>query len=179
MSPDLDELRMTQEAERARNATHRCKVCNALWIKWPDGTWSLASQECGQCCDNAPMGDQIEEFKVAPAQPTEADFQWAAEEIAKLQSDLDISNADHIVLWLEENAKDHGDGLPHAWLACRIIEAHEAAIASAYLTAERVERERCARIALSFENKDWESYDPRTIATAIRSVSHEDGENKK
>lgn len=54
-----------------RAPTHRCKVCGALWILWPpnpdhivpdlrDGSWSLFSLRCGKCCDNAPMGDQIE-----------------------------------------------------------------------------------------------------------------------
>jgi len=42
-----------------RVPTHRCKKCSALWIKYPD-SWSLYSERCGQCCDNAVMGDQIE-----------------------------------------------------------------------------------------------------------------------
>lgn len=50
---------------RGRIPTHRCKVCKAFWILWPDtaedeGSWSLFSRECGACCDNAPMGEQIE-----------------------------------------------------------------------------------------------------------------------
>lgn len=56
--------------------THRCKVCGALWRLNPaldpkqtgmptdyplhSETWSLVSPACGKCCDNAPMGDQIE-----------------------------------------------------------------------------------------------------------------------
>ena len=40
--------------------THFCKTCFAAWIKHQDGTWSLASASCGECCDNAAMGDQIE-----------------------------------------------------------------------------------------------------------------------
>jgi hypothetical protein len=52
-------------------ATHRCKVCGALWVKWPDATWSLRSPECGACCDNAPMGDQIEDLDAAPAVPVD------------------------------------------------------------------------------------------------------------
>jgi len=35
--------------------------------------------------------------------------------------ELDITNADHIALWLEENMNA---GLP--WLAVQIVEAHEA-----------------------------------------------------
>lgn len=41
--------------------THRCKVCGALWICRSD-SWSLCSKECGPCCDNEPMAEQIEEL---------------------------------------------------------------------------------------------------------------------
>jgi hypothetical protein len=50
----------------AADATHRCKVCGALWHRWPAGTWSLRSATCGACCDKAPMGEQIEAL-AAPA----------------------------------------------------------------------------------------------------------------
>lgn len=47
--------------------THRCKVCGAMWRFWPKedtgqqhDTWNLRSLACGDCCDNAPMGEQIE-----------------------------------------------------------------------------------------------------------------------
>lgn len=41
--------------------THFCKECGALWRLWPnEGGWNLRSKECGKCCDNVPMGDQIE-----------------------------------------------------------------------------------------------------------------------
>ncbi len=54
-----------------RIPTHRCKVCGALWILWPpdpehvvpelrEGSWSVFSLHCEKCCDNAPMGEQIE-----------------------------------------------------------------------------------------------------------------------
>ncbi|MCK0531489.1 hypothetical protein [Sphingobium agri] len=42
----------------------------------------------------------------------------------RLTRELDITNADHIALWLEANMADSS----LAWLACRIVEAHEAAI---------------------------------------------------
>lgn len=43
--------------------THRCKVCRAFWVLWPnDGGWSLCSPKCGKCCDNVPMGQQIEKL---------------------------------------------------------------------------------------------------------------------
>lgn len=67
-----------------RTATHRCKVCGALWILYPaqpdkyppdhpchGATWSLASKECGKCCDNVAMGDQIEALET-PEQAYEA-----------------------------------------------------------------------------------------------------------
>lgn len=55
-------------------ATHRCKVCGALWRRCEPGEtpgidgvrWSLASEKCGKCCDNVPMGDQIEPLEVKP-----------------------------------------------------------------------------------------------------------------
>lgn len=35
-------------------ATHRCRVCGAFWIEHPDeGGWSLVTDVCGECCDNA------------------------------------------------------------------------------------------------------------------------------
>lgn len=44
--------------------THQCKICGALWIYYPkttdwEGSWSLYSLSCSQCCDVAAMGEQI------------------------------------------------------------------------------------------------------------------------
>ena len=46
---------------------HRCKICGALWRIWlPNETgisvdsWNLISASAGACCNNVPMGDQIE-----------------------------------------------------------------------------------------------------------------------
>lgn len=56
------------------NATHRCKVCRSTWVRHADGSWSLVmgtvastfpNGSAGVCCDNQPMGDQIEAL-VAP-----------------------------------------------------------------------------------------------------------------
>jgi hypothetical protein len=51
-------------------ATHRCKVCGALWrfnppdpgdTLFPRGSWTVQTPAVmGACCDQAPMGDQIE-----------------------------------------------------------------------------------------------------------------------
>lgn len=49
---------------------------------------------------------------------------------ARLQRDLDITNADHIALWLEANTiPDEPMSQCISWLACRIVEAHELASA--------------------------------------------------
>jgi hypothetical protein len=55
---------------------------------------------------------------------TEAMIAHAAEETERLSRELDITNAYHIALWLEANMQDS----PLGWLACRIVEAHEAAL---------------------------------------------------
>jgi len=41
-----------------RAPTHRCTVCGAFWMEWKD-SWSLCSKQCGKCCDNVAMCDQI------------------------------------------------------------------------------------------------------------------------
>lgn len=54
-------------------ATHRCKICKALWrLNPPDPnalpgsplteeSWSVTTPDImGKCCDNVAMGDQIE-----------------------------------------------------------------------------------------------------------------------
>jgi hypothetical protein len=52
----------------------------------------------------------------------------AAEETKRLQRELDITNADHIALWIEANTIPDEPMNEYAnWLACRIVEAHEAA----------------------------------------------------
>lgn len=57
--------RASFEMMRAARATHRCKVCCALWVQHPaGGGWSLCSDTCGKCCDNEAMGDQIEAIGV-------------------------------------------------------------------------------------------------------------------
>lgn len=55
-----------------RIPTHKCKVCGGLWRLWDardlprgslpsgeEGCWTLVTQNCGKCCDNEFMGDQI------------------------------------------------------------------------------------------------------------------------
>ena len=51
---------MTDIVERLPpDTTHACVVCAARWTQWQDGTWTLRSERCGTCCDNAPMGEQL------------------------------------------------------------------------------------------------------------------------
>ena len=64
------------------------------------------------------------------------------DEVERLSHELDITNADHIALWLSEN-DEHV-----SWMACRIIEAHEAVVAQAALDARRqADTERDAALA--------------------------------
>jgi hypothetical protein len=56
----------------------------------------------------------------------------AMRETARLQRELDITNADHIALWIEHNTLlDEPMNQCTSWLACRIVEAHEAAMTTA------------------------------------------------
>lgn len=42
---------------------HRCRKCGTLWRRWSDGNYSLIENKAaGSCCDNAPMGAQIEQL---------------------------------------------------------------------------------------------------------------------
>lgn len=41
--------------------THYCKECGAMWRRYGD-VWNLRSKQCGPCCDNVTMGDQIIEM---------------------------------------------------------------------------------------------------------------------
>jgi len=69
----------------------------------------------------------------AVASDTGAGFSEQAWEEAVRETDrhcyeLDITNADHIVLWLEHQLNGHVG--PLAYIACRILDAHEAALAT-------------------------------------------------
>lgn len=66
---------------------------------------------------------------------TQADFDAAAKKVSGLQRELDITNADHIALWLEHSAPLDGN---ISWFACRIIEAHEIEMAKARIANERL-----------------------------------------
>lgn len=61
---ELDEF--VEYLKRDVRPTHRCKVCGALWMEFKEKEkwwWTLISEECGKCCDNEDMGEQIEILK--------------------------------------------------------------------------------------------------------------------
>lgn len=57
---------------------------------------------------------------------TDDQLNKADAETERLQNEPDITNADHIALWLEANMKDAS----LSWLACRIVEAYEKVLLS-------------------------------------------------
>lgn len=69
---------------------------------------------------------------------TEADIERAGDKVERLSHELDITNADHIVLWLETNLAP-GCGSTIGYLACRIVEAHERALQAREDVGERDE----------------------------------------
>lgn len=90
------------------------------------------------------MSDE-KKFRITPEM-----MEAAHAETDRLQRELDITNADHVALWLEANDPYDGD----AWLAIQIVEAHERAVAAlstadhATIAEERVTRWRQASVAL-------------------------------
>lgn len=55
-------------------------------------------------------------------------FDLAHSLVERFSRELDITNADHIALWLEENLPEiRGEDFSIPWLACRIVEAYERA----------------------------------------------------
>lgn len=64
----------------------------------------------------------------------------ASKAVERLCTELDITDADHIALWLEGNAL----GSTFAWLAVRIVEAHERVITRERIAAAEAMREACA-----------------------------------
>ncbi|QMV32672.1 hypothetical protein F1_00046 [Ralstonia phage Heva] len=67
--------------------THFCKVCNAMWRRWPDGSWNLRSKQCGACCDNVEMGDQIVPMGHDGARATDGSAEAISEALRPLAND--------------------------------------------------------------------------------------------
>lgn len=79
----------------------------------------------GGARNSLPKSLAFELHSCEPARFPAIPFDLANAEVERLARELDITNADHIALWLGENLPDASI----AWLACRIVEAHEAALA--------------------------------------------------
>lgn len=80
---------------------------------------------------------------------TQADFDAAAKKVFNLQRELDITNADHIALWLEHSTPLEGN---ISWFACRIIEAHEIEMAKARMAIEKAATERELELSDALEH---------------------------
>lgn len=91
--------------------------------------------DCGdypyECICNPADSWPIKSTRSKPATFTPEAIEAANIETERLCRELDITNADHIALWLEANTPDAST----AFLACRIIEAHERELAAVHLDA--------------------------------------------
>lgn len=87
-----------------QTATHRCKVCGAHWHfnkAGPDPSWSLVSPECGACCNNVAMGDQIE-----PIERRVADRRRSPDDVKTVEIDLTVDELHaRIAVLAEMNAQ--------------------------------------------------------------------------
>lgn len=81
-----------------------------------------------------------------------AAFERAEREVAELIRNLDISNADHVALWLDAHLGHVSEHLP--WVASRIVDAHQAA---ARRLSEDIVR---LRGFIQSINDDWVKNDP-------------------
>lgn len=94
--------------------THRCRVCGALWRELGNGTWNLRSDRARLCCDNAPMGAQIEPLTVGQLQPLLAE---------DLRTRLDLHRSWEADLWwpmLEKPARV-GNGTFGVGVSARLV----------------------------------------------------------
>ena len=78
----------------------------------------------------------------------------ASAETERLAHNLDITNVDHVALWLDENLSDASP----IWLACRIVEAHEAILAAlkAQLAGEDMVRDAIYQLAYHQQQADMD-----------------------
>lgn len=63
---DLKNLDPSYSWKEETAPTHKCKVCGAMWRFYrkeetgaDTDSWNLQSDECGTCCDQVTMGEQI------------------------------------------------------------------------------------------------------------------------
>lgn len=110
--------------------------------------------------------------------PTQSEtlLREALTETARLQRELDITNADHVALWIEANTiPDEPMSQCIGWLACRIVEAHEAALQSIpepLLDEGLVERVARALRAADRHQSDLTWADYEIFARAALAASH-------
>lgn len=136
-------LTMTNEPEpnpRAGEALKPCKRCGAACrievfdserVKATIWMCSNHSHFGGNCPDQiAYLSEQDWNTRPIP-QPSEFGTAWqsAVEETDMLERELDLTNVDHVALWLEANAISPPLTHQLGWVACRITEAYEAQIA--------------------------------------------------
>ncbi len=139
-------------AERASHpeplSLHRCKICGTRWLLWPagvggtkDASWNMLDkyQRPTSCCDNAPMGEQIEHLRdlpldaartpqpAAPAHPPAVARRFAEAVTRDLFTNGQGQRAERLVLWA---GRDLG-GWGEAVVVDRITEAIEAALRAA------------------------------------------------
>lgn len=101
-----------------------------------------------------------------PIKPTAADWQRAVAETNRLQRELDITNADHIALWLDANTiPDEPMNQCGSWLACRIVEAHEVAAQQA-----RAQALKEAGTRLLAQAETWRGLGYHNRAYALRDA---------
>lgn len=94
--------------------THRCKVCGALWHHW-DHSWSLVSEHCGACCDNVPMGKQIESLLdlVGRLKEAEQGRDLAHERVIRAESAL-ADVAKRVAAWMPASTDSRKPAAPEA-----------------------------------------------------------------
>ena len=99
----VDTLRMLARSPRIdttlqpdRSPTHRCTICGAFWMEW-SSNWSLCSKECGPCCDNQAMGEQIAPLVISDLyqrvdRATDAENQRLRDEVEALRGILEMAD---------------------------------------------------------------------------------------
>ena len=126
-------------------------------VQWQ--TCRIGSCHRHQKCMYGPCRNQEADTPQVPVEPIDPEqtphppsYDDAANETARLQRELDITNADHIAVWLEANTvSDEPMSQCISWLACRIVEAHEAALTPAR-EALREARRLCDQVKVDLSS---------------------------
>lgn len=94
----------------------------------------------------------------------------AEAETRRLQGELDITNADHVALWIEANLiPDEPMSQCVSWFACRIVEAHERALAAlSTAQVDETERLREALETISEVYDKWDSVSEYAVTALFR-----------